>query len=78
MSSEHRAQAAKESATIYMEPSFSVFNTTEVKKVNANWEAPNKAEAIPDSALNGDRAKVVDVGNNIPKGNTKKNRGTNW
>ena len=69
------AQLNSANAITGIEPLFKLFKSKEVKKVKANWEAPNRAEAVPDSALNGCMANAVDVGNNIPKGSTKKNKG---
>lgn len=74
---ETNAHAINEIATTFIEPSLRLFSKSDVTKVKANCDAPNRADAVPDSALNGAKANVVLVGNSIPKGNTKKNNGTN-
>ena len=48
---ETSAHATNESATMLIEPLFKLFNKIEVMKVKASWEAPKRADAIPDSAL---------------------------
>ena len=55
-----------------IEPSFKLFKPTEHTNVKASCKAPKRAEALPDCSLKGESAKVVAVGNIIPKGITNK------
>jgi hypothetical protein len=75
MIKENNAQPVKTIATIFIAPSFRLFKVIEVINVKASCDAPKRADAVPDSALKGSKASVVVVGNNIPNGSTKKNRG---
>ena len=73
-----RAQKTKAIASMIIDPLFRLLRITDVRNVKANCEAPNRAEAVPDSALKGCIANAVDVGKSIPNGSTKKNKGISW
>lgn len=75
ITNERHPEISKMNAHTRILPSFVLFSMMDVRKVNPNCVAPNRAEAVPASVLKCCSANVVAVGNNIPNGATKKNSG---